>query len=358
MTVSNEEYRKTLKRFGDTQVQFRKKTDQMNHWKTCFKELEGDVTNLMSFFEQKYEESVVGEEFGEDMKEKLENRRDGIRLSVKSSSRLLRRLNPDKPLETETAEFITDEAIKERLSSTSVISEETQIESIDEFKQPQLSESDMTSEEPVDVEVGEASPSETEASLVKGESEGSSDSNDNQDFSIVQEGGEYQANVFLLNEAIDNNIQILDQLEEDIQSAEKRFLSFIEKGVAPVLDGLYSGDKYGKELLEHLNAEDSVDTSKVAEWLEIYPTLMKEIKRLFDAFSIEYFQPDIGDPFNEEKHEPIGVVEDQEFKDEQIKEVVRYGLTFEKSAFDIRPAQVIVVRNKQAAEQRGIEDEV
>ena len=59
----------------------------------------------------------------------------------------------------------------------------------------------------------------------------------------------------------------------------------------------------------------------------------------------------MGSLFDENKQEPIGVVEDEQFQDEQIKEVVRYGLIYEKeidnqSSFLFRPAQVIVVKNK------------
>ena len=133
-----------------------------------------------------------------------------------------------------------------------------------------------------------------------------------------------------------------------------------------MLDGLYSGEKYGKDLVEELTTAGSENIAQVEEWLNIYNTLMGEVKSFLRKFLVGFFSSEIGELFDETKHEPIGVVEDSQFGDEQIKEVVRYGLTFENSLFDdtpylIRPAQVIVVKNKKQEtfdEQRGNQDEI
>ncbi|MCM3162620.1 nucleotide exchange factor GrpE [Metabacillus litoralis] len=368
------EFKDALKSFGKTQTDYREKANSLNEWKNQFQELETEVTNLMSVFEQKYEESVVDDDFSEDVKAKLENRRDGIRLSVKSASRLLRRLNPEKPLDTETDELITDEVMREKLmaSEHQEASEEpedaVQVEGVTE-NTVQVSELEEANEElNVEGEGEDIAPSDDEEVLVEAAeaeeeantimSEDQHQQTEPQEQSNVQQDQVIQTKISLLKEAIESNQHVLDQLDEHNQAAQKRFLTFIEKGVAPVLDGLFSGDKYGKELLAQLSSEDSADCEKVKKWLEIYQILMNEIKRLFDQFSIEYFSPEIGESFNELKHEPIGVVEDSAFQDEQIKEVVRYGLSFKKEEFDIRPAQVIVVKNKQVVEQRGNEDEV
>ena len=82
---------------------------------------------------------------------------------------------------------------------------------------------------------------------------------------------------------------------------------------------------------------------------------------LFNEFHVDLYIPQPQDTFDEYKHEPIGVVEDEELEDEQIKEVVRYGLIYQKELFNqsyflIRPAQVIVVKNKSkdlVEENRG-----
>ena len=180
---------------------------------------------------------------------------------------------------------------------------------------------------------------------------------------LIRQEEEISIKIRLIQEAIENNQNVLQQLDEHIQAAEKRFLTFIEKGVAPVLDGLYSGEKYGKDLVDEVRTAGFENIDQVKEWLEIYNILMDEIKNLFHTFSVGIFSPEIGELFDEQKHEPIGVVEDSDFEDEQIKEVVRYGLTFENSSgtFLIRPSQVIVVKNKKqeiVEQQRGNQDEV
>jgi len=359
------EFKDTLKSFGKTQTDYQEKANSLDKWKNQFQGLETEVTKLMSFFEQKYEESAVDDDFSEDVKAKLENRRDGIRLSVKSASRLLRRLNPEKPLETEIDEFINDEVMREKLMFSE--QQEASVEPEEAVTETIAQESDIvTANEDPTEEGAEIAPSHDEEVLEEAAEAEEANTITNEDqqielqeqVTVQQQDQSIQAKIELLKEAIENNQHVLDQLDEHNQAAQKRFLTFIGKGVAPVLDGLFSGDKYGKELLEQLSSENSADCEKVEKWLEIYQILMNEIKRLFDMFSIEYFSPEIGESFNELKHEPIGVVEDPAFQDEQIKEVVRYGLTFIKEEFDIRPAQVIVVKNKQVVEQRGNEDEV
>ena len=75
-----------------------KKRLKMDSWKKDFQKLESEVNKLMESFEKDYQESELTDDFSEDIREKLENRREGIRLSVKSVSRLLRKLDPEKPL--------------------------------------------------------------------------------------------------------------------------------------------------------------------------------------------------------------------------------------------------------------------
>ena len=90
--------------------------EALKNWKNQFQQLEQEVTQLITFFENQYEESAINDEFTEEVKAKLENRRDGIRLSVKSASRLLRKLNPEKPLEDGTQEFIAHEEMSQKLN--------------------------------------------------------------------------------------------------------------------------------------------------------------------------------------------------------------------------------------------------
>ena len=162
---------------------------------------------------------------------------------------------------------------------------------------------------------------------------------------------ETKSDLTIIEEALERNEEILKELEEHLASAEKRFFKFMEKAVSPVLDGLYSGKKFASDLIEELTKSGNEQLQQTKQWLTIYDKLMNQIEQFFEKFSIKLYIPSVGSLFDENTQEPIGVVEDEQFQDEQIKEVVRYGLIYEKEidhqpSFLFRPAQVIVVKNK------------
>jgi hypothetical protein len=67
-----------------------------------------------------------------------------------------------------------------------------------------------------------------------------------EEFVVSQPDIQGAAAVFEETLAINENA--IEELDENIESAEKRFCSFIEKSLAPVMDGLYSGKKHGESL--------------------------------------------------------------------------------------------------------------
>ena len=119
MIDSIEQFKKEAKLFGDTQSNYRKRAGTFQNWKNQFQQLEQEVPQLISFFQKKYEEFAINHDLTEEVKAKLENRREGVRLSVKSVSRLLRKLNPEKPLEDHTEAFISSEEMSEKLRQVS-----------------------------------------------------------------------------------------------------------------------------------------------------------------------------------------------------------------------------------------------
>ena len=176
---------------------------------------------------------------------------------------------------------------------------------------------------------------------------------------------EKKTDLSIIGEALERNEESLKELEEYLASAEKRFFKFMEKAVSPVLDGLYSGKKFASDLIEELTKSGNDQLQQTKQWLTVYDKLMSQIEQFFEKFSIKLYIPSVGSLFDENTQEPIGVVEDEQFQDEQIKEVVRYGLIYEKeidhqSSFLFRPAQVIVVKNKMQQDLEsgeGNEDE-
>ncbi|MEW4209479.1 hypothetical protein Q0O85_13105 [Priestia megaterium] len=344
------------------QQQYEGRHKELEKWKAEFDRLSQETEQFMFSFHEKYEKTTIDEEFTDELKEKLENRLEGIRLSDKSVSRLIRRLNPEKEIETATSEFILAEKIGEQINQNRQVDSETEEVVPD-------SASDLQNQDDVETTAEENHSGSLEVD------ENNTQEHDIQnrlieDVSIEKEAevteetesGTYsESEAALLKEAIRSNQNVLQEVNERIETAEKRFVTFMEKGVAPIIDGLYSGSNYANDLLVELEQQNHEQFSKVKEWLTIYPRLMKDVEALFNEFHVRLYIPQPQDTFDEYKHEPIGVVEDEELEDEQIKEVVRYGLIYQKELFNqshflIRPAQVIVVKNKSkdlVEENRG-----
>jgi len=337
--------------FEDIIKSYETKQTRLSNWQQQFKDLEEAVSQLSAFFEDRYEHSEVNGDLPEEIKSKLENRREGIRLSVKSASRLLRKLNPEKTLPSCINEYITEDKlvneiynknknvlVDSQLAQTlrSLISNLADIDVQDVNLQPEIVPND--SEKEKTQPVSEKSE-ETEVQSNENEEE-------NTEVSLI------------LGNTIQKNRTALEELSENLDIVEKRFLTFIEKTLAPVMDGLTSGRKHGESLIDDLGEINDVHLEYVKNWLSVYEELLDVITQVLHQFHIALSVPNVGDVFYEQLHEPIAVVEDLNFGNEEVKEVVRYGLIYEGIIYDqesflIRPAQVIVVKN--ASEKQTIE---
>ncbi|MFE4354218.1 nucleotide exchange factor GrpE [Peribacillus butanolivorans] len=346
-----------LNEFNQIEQEYTDKIIHLSEWKNQFILLEQGIIELTKFFEEKYEKSEIDASLHGDIKAKLENRREGIRLSVKSSSRLLRKLNPEKPLEDSSKSFtLLFNFIEQHVLSGTENGQ--QLDSVEEFPkvkggQELPAEETIEACNEIDKELGR-NPAELAKEAIQ-DTEVSE--NEKLVSQIAVKEGKASENILqrlnkeLFLETIQKNKSVVQEMDEQIEAAEKRFLSFIEKALAPILDGLYSGNNHANALSAELKNQGYEQIEQVEQWLSIYSSLMYKIEKLFSHFSVNLYIPVLGDFFNEFKHEPIGVVEDAQFEDEQVKEVVRYGLFYKDRMFNqdsylIRPAQVIVVKNK------------
>jgi hypothetical protein len=73
------------------QKKYNDKTVKLTFWEHQFFELEKALNTLSDNFQKRYEKSEVPTDITEEVKSKLENRREGVRLSAKSASRLVRK---------------------------------------------------------------------------------------------------------------------------------------------------------------------------------------------------------------------------------------------------------------------------
>lgn len=275
------------------EIAYKLYSGKVQEWNKTLQALSENVEALSASFQEKYEGVIIDSSLPTGLMEALENRLEGIRLSVKTASRLQRKLN-FQAVEMEKYEGFTL----------------------------------MEGATPV-VEKDEATLEHEEQSTLAGE------------------------------EVLERNQEIIELLMKDLEALEKKFSTFIEKSVGPVVDGLYNGKKYGKDLEAEMKAAYPDQAAYVSEWLEIYETLLKKLTGLLEQYSVGLLAPEQGDMFNEFDQEPIAVVEDPAMQTEQIKELVRYGFyykgtLFNQERFIIRPAQVTVVKNSTALEELAV----
>lgn len=348
--------------YEEIQKKFNDKRARLSFWEQQFSDLEQAVDSLSVNFQERYEKSEVPSELSEEIKAKLENRREGVRLSAKSASRLVRKLNPEKPVIEGEVEFVSEEQLRENLIKVAGSELFQERETLQSFVQKLENPEILGNTE--NVAEGEEHPPAEEVEE-RDSQNALEESGENETDTEAEGAAETQLNVteakVVLSEAIAANGKALEELDETIESTEKRFCSFIEKSLAPVMDGLYSGKKHGESLRSEFAESDSEQAEYAKEWLSIYEELLQPMKTLFEEFNVTYYIPEEREGFDEYLHEPIAVVEDADFENEQVKEVVRYGLKYKKTIYGqedflIRPAQVIVVKNK-AEEQEAVEGE-
>lgn len=267
--------------------------EKMQDWNSTLQSLSEKVEALSSSFQVKYEAVSIDASLPTGLIEALENRLEGIRLSVKTASRLQRKLNFQGVELGKYEEYVV------------------------------MDESDQVIEE------GEDAPEQVEQGTL------------------------------LSKEVLERNEEIVESLMKDLEALEKKFSTFIEKSIGPVMDGLYNGKKYGVDLEAEMASAYPEHAEYVTDWLRIYETLLQELNGLLDEYSVGLLAPEEGDLFNEVDQEPIAVVEDPSMQTEQIKELVRYGFyykgtLFNQERFIIRPAQVTVVKNSTALEELAV----
>jgi molecular chaperone GrpE (heat shock protein) len=293
-----------ISKFKKLEEEYKDKRTLLDKWKAIFEELSREIDQLSADFDKTHSEMTIIENLPLELKEKLENRLEGVRLSVKTASRLQRKLNIEKLIEEGIPEFIFWEGI-----------------SGDQDRVIDLEGNELSYET-------EQSPEE----------------------SIVH-----------LKEFLKQNEGMLEQVKGAIEAAEKRFITFIEKALGPVMDGLYSGDMYAKDLIIEVTDAYPDYSPYVTEWLTVYTTLMSGIKKVLGQFSVGLLIPETGQFFNEREHEPLVIVEDPSMETEQIKEVIRYGyyyqgVIYNQEDFIIRPAQVSVVKNTSPVVDEAVND--
>ena len=162
------------------------------------------------------------------------------------------------------------------------------------------------------------------------------------------DGIEEKVGELLKSRRIDHNKQISD-VRNRARSAEKSFLSGVERQVLPIIDGLDEGKKIGVAAIENMVEQFPEVADELKTWFGIYDLLIGKLESEFEVIGLRPRIASPGEPVDYELYDPVDVEEDPQFEDEQIKEMVRRGyvLVGASNGIDrvVRPGQVVVVKN-------------
>lgn len=147
--------------------------------------------------------------------------------------------------------------------------------------------------------------------------------------------------------------RILANWREESDKKRKTILSFVERQVLPVLDGIGDGERHSEPIIlqvqEAAELQGKAMNSSLQLWFDTYRALREEILKLLAMVGIRRLDVKRGDKMDYDRHEPFDVEQDMALDNEYIKEVIRDGFEYwmeeDKLHRVLRPAQVIIVKN-------------
>lgn len=141
--------------------------------------------------------------------------------------------------------------------------------------------------------------------------------------------------------------QHVDQLRSAAEKSRKSFLSFVEKQVLPILDGVDDGERSSVELITELRASKPEAADILDSWFRCYASTRTVLLNMVKEVGVCLMLVERGEATDYARHEPFEVEPDPEIENEHIKSVTRNGYEVDDGdeKLVLRPAQVIVVKN-------------
>ena len=142
--------------------------------------------------------------------------------------------------------------------------------------------------------------------------------------------------------------QLISNMRQLSTSAEKAFLTLVERQVLPVIDGLDEGKKIGVAAVDSLRVRFPDEDVKLQAWFQTYDLLIGSMEDELAKMGIQPFTANPGDWVDYERFDPIDIEEDNSLEDEQVKETLRRGYWLVDVGIEgrvVRSGQVVVVRN-------------
>jgi len=147
------------------------------------------------------------------------------------------------------------------------------------------------------------------------------------------------------------NYQRITAIRESAEDLRKGFFDFMEKQFFVIVDGVEDGKKNSLDLKASLLSGYEPQKELIENWFCLYDELIAMANEFLALFRISPIVAQKGESVNYEQHEPFDVEPDETLQDEQVKEMIRKGYEYGEKLFSeknyvIRPAQVVVVKNK------------
>lgn len=151
-----------------------------------------------------------------------------------------------------------------------------------------------------------------------------------------------------------DNYKIVSLSNDLVKNRKNQILSFLEKQVLPILDGIYDGQKLMPPRIEEFRQRYAENAEALAAWYETYQRLGAELERVLEQIDVHEIDVAPGTAIDFERHEPFAVEPDPDMENDQIKEITRKGYEYMAYCGEplvLRAAQVVVVKNENETKE-------
>lgn len=142
--------------------------------------------------------------------------------------------------------------------------------------------------------------------------------------------------------------KVITDVRNSADRSHKKYTTFIEKQVLPIIDGIVDGFKNSLPLKTTIpNGKEYVRCFGML--MQSYHILYNVLMQVLNKSGVYEITVNRGDPIDYERHEPFDMEPDGELSNELIKDAIRSGYEYVykegKPNRVLRPAQVVVVKN-------------
>ncbi|GAK58253.1 hypothetical protein U27_05226 [Candidatus Vecturithrix granuli] len=157
-----------------------------------------------------------------------------------------------------------------------------------------------------------------------------------------------------LNSIGKDNYKVVSLSNDLVKNRKNQILSFLEKQVLPILDGIYDGQKHLPPRIEEFRHRYAENAADLDAWCAAYNKIGEELEHVFEQLEVHEMDVVPGAVIDFERHEPCAVEPDPSMENDRIKEITRKGYEYVTHCGErlvLRAAQVVVVKNENETQE-------